>query len=153
VIVHAWRIVEHPFVNHAFTGEGARVAGGRWNTPGKPMVYTAASASLAMLEMLVHLGRNELLREYVLFELTFDDALMTGVDPTILPANWREYPVPHAVQQIGDSWIAQTASAVLRVPSVVVPMEWNYLLNPLHEDFDAINIGPAQSLRFDPRLK
>jgi len=101
------------------------VAGGRWNTPGKLMVYTAASASLAMLEMLVHLGRNELLREYVLFELTFDDALMTGVDPTILSANWREYPVPHAVQQIGDSWIAQTASAVLRVPSVVVPMEWN----------------------------
>lgn len=153
MIVHAWRIVEAPFLKQAFSGEGARLAGGRWNTPGKPVVYTAQSAALAMLEMLVHLGASELLREYVLFEATFDETFMSSIEPDDLPSSWRDYPAPVAIQQIGDSWIAQAASVVLRVPSVVVPTEWNYLLNPAHPEFRAITFGPAQPLKFDPRLK
>lgn len=151
--VHAWRILEAPYADHAFSGEGARLAGGRWNSPGKAIVYTAGSASLAMLEMLVHLGRQELLKAYLLFDVMFDEALVAGVALADLPTTWRDYPSPAAVQQIGDAWVAQAASAVLRVPSAVMPTEWNYLINPAHPDFAKITIGPAQPLKFDPRLK
>lgn len=151
--LRAWRIVAAPRGRGAFTGKGARIAGGRWNTPGKAVVYTAGSASLAMLEMLVHLGKQELLKSYVLFEVTFDASLLATVEPADLPPTWRNSPPPVAVQQIGDAWISQAATAVLRVPSVVMPMEWNYLLNPAHRDFARIAIGPAQPVKFDPRLK
>ena len=150
--VHAWRIVEAPFADQAFTGEGARLAGGRWNSPGRAIVYVAGSASLAMLEMLVHLGRQEMLRAYLLFEVTFDETLLATIEPEDLPTTWRVFPSPAAVQQIGDAWAAQAASAVLRVPSAVMPTEWNYLLNPAHPDFVKITIGPAQPLKFDPGL-
>ena len=69
-----------------------------------------------------------------------------------LPASWRRSPPPSAVQRLGDAWLDEGRSAVLRVPSVVVPAEWNYLLNPAHTDFAEIDIGPKRSVQFDPRL-
>ncbi len=150
--VHAWRIVKARHAASAFSGEGARVAGGRWNSPGVPVVYVAGSASLAMLEMLVHLQAEELLSSYVLFEVTFDDSLVTPVDPASLPRTWRTSPPPLTVQRIGDAWVQDAGSAVLRVPSVVVPSEHNYLLNPSHPDFGRIVIGPRHRLVWDHRL-
>ncbi len=148
----AWRIVKAKHAAPAFSGIGARLAGGRWNTPGHAVVYTAASASLAMLEMLVHLQSEELLKRYVLFEVTFDDSLVTTIAPASLPKTWRKSPPPTALQRIGDAWLAAGASAILRVPSVIVPAEHNYLLSPAHADFARIVIGPKMSAQFDPRL-
>lgn len=150
--IHAWRIVKARHAAQAFSGEGARQSGGRWNSPGVAVVYAAGSASLAMLEVLVHLQSQELLKKYVLFEVTFDESLLTTIDLKSLPRTWRRSPPPTAAQHVGDQWITGGASAVLRVPSTIVLGEWNYLLNPAHKDFSSIAIGPRQPARFDPRL-
>ncbi len=150
--VSAWRIVKAKLADAAFSGHGARVAGGRWNSPGTAVVYVSDSASLAMLEMLVHLQSPDLLKRYVLFEVKFDDALVRTVDLQALPRSWRKSPPHPVVQQVGDRWVAGGASAALKVPSVIVPDGWNYLLNPAHADFKSMVIGPRQATKFDPRL-
>jgi RES domain-containing protein len=152
VKIHAWRIVKSREVAAAFSGKGARKFGGRWNSRGVAMVYTAGSASLAILEMLVNLQAPELMKRYAIIPVAFDDALVSEVDPAALPKAWRKSPPPAAVQRIGDSWVTGGGSAVLRVPSAVVPSEWNYLLNPAHPDFKSIIIGSKQTVQFDPRL-
>jgi len=116
------------------------------------MVYTAASTSLAMLEMLVHLELEDLRNEYVLFEATFDSSLVSEVDLVRLPKGWQTWPSPAALREVGDGWVAGVKSPVLRVPSAVVATEFNYLLNPGHEDFGMISIGPVREMAFDPRL-
>ena len=150
--IHAWRIVKARHAAAAFTGEGARRFGARWNSPGMAAVYLSGSAALAMLEMLVHLDADQILRRYVLFDVTFDESLVTTLDSPRLPRSWQKSPPPPAIQQIGGLWIERARSAVLRVPSAIVPAEWNYLLNPAHPDFRRIRIGPKQPIQFDPRL-
>lgn len=137
--IHAWRIVKAKHASTAFSGDGANKYGARWSSPGAAVVYVASSTSLAMLERLVHLqSSKELLNRYVIFEVSFDEALLTVTDPAALPKTWRQSPPGPAVRQVGDAWIASGASAILRVPSVIVPTEWNYLLNPAHLDFKQI---------------
>ena len=150
--VHAWRIVKAKNAASAFTGEGARLWGGRWTSPGVPAVYVAGSISLAMLEMLVHLQAEELLARYVLFEVTFEEAMAITVAPDSLPQTWRRSPPLSAIQRIGDEWITAGRSPVLRVPSVVVPSEYNYVLNPGHPGFTRITVGQRQPVRLDRRL-
>lgn len=151
--VKAWRIVKAKHAREAFSGEGARLFGGRWNSVGVPVVYTTGTLSLAILEMLVHLNAAELLKRYVVFEVGFDERLLTAVDVEKLSKSWRKSPAGVGTQRVGDAWVAGGKSAVLRVPSAVVPSEWNYVLNPGHRDFGGISMGAAQALRFDPRLK
>ncbi len=150
--VRAWRITKAKHAATAFTGGGAKASGGRWNSTGTAIVYTASSASLAILEMLVHLQAPDLMKRYVIFEVTFDESLATTFDPARLPRIWRRSPTLKTNQQIGDTWAATGNSAVLRLPSVIVPSEWNYLLNPAHHDFSKIMISPKQPINFDPRL-
>lgn len=148
-----WRIVKSTRAATAFDGEGASRYGGRWNSPGTAIVYTAQSQSLAALELLVHLQSSELLFSYSTIAATFDDKLVEIVDPAGLPTDWMDYPAPAALQQIGDQWVAAQRSVVLRVPSAVVPGEYTFLLNPGHPDFVKIAIGPPTPFRFDPRLR
>jgi RES domain-containing protein len=150
--IRAWRITKAKHAATAFTGGGAKAYGGRWNSPGTAAVYTAGSTSLAILEMLVPLQAQDLMRRYVVFEVSFDEMLMTSVDPATLPKSWRKSPSPASVQPVGDEWVAEGSSAVMRLPSVNVPSEWNYLLNPAHPDFAKIAIGPKQQIKLDPRL-
>ncbi len=149
----AWRIVKARHVLRAFDGEGARRLGGRWNSRGTPMVYAAGSQSLAVLEMLVHLDHAALMASYCLISITFPRAIMTTLEVSQWPADWNQRPTPLAVREVGDAWIAGAASAVLQVPSVVVPRESNFLFNPGHADFHKEVIGKAQPFVFDPRLK
>jgi RES domain-containing protein len=142
MIIRAWRITKARHAATAFSGSGAKTNAGRWNSLGMAMVYCAGSMSLALLEMLVHLEALELMKRYVSFPVTFDDSLVTAVNRTKLPRNWRSSPIAASVQAIGDQWIADGTSAVLQVPSSIVPSEWNYLLNPAHPDFAKIAIGP-----------
>jgi RES domain-containing protein len=150
--ITAWRIVKQRHTRVAFTGEGARRYGGRWNSKGVSVVYLAQSQSLAALEMLVHLDSGELLKYYVAIPLTFDARLVSSIDSSSLPKNWRAYPAPKRLQKIGDTWVSDGKSALLRVPSVIVPSESNFLLNPDHPDFDKLGIGAPLRFRFDPRL-
>jgi RES domain-containing protein len=151
--IRAWRIVKPKHAAAAFTGEGARKYGGRWNSPGRAVVYVSATASLAVLETLVHLRSRELTQRYVLLEVQFDSEMVEAVDPEDLPQAWRSADPPTEAQRFGDEWLAKASSAILRVPSVIVPAEWNYLLNPAHPDFGRIVIGPRVSVRLDPRLR
>ena len=150
--LRAVRIVKAKHAAAAFTGEGARLFGGRWNEPGAAMVYTSGSVSLAILEMLVHLEAQELMKRYVLFDVTFDEKLVTHVDMASLPKTWRKSPVSRSVQRLGTAWLAGGTSAILRVPSALAPSEWNYLINPAHRDFEKISVGPGPAVRFDARL-
>jgi RES domain-containing protein len=152
MMIRAWRITKARHAATAFSGMGAKANAGRWNGLGVAVVYCAGSMSLALLEMLVHLEALELMKRYVSFEITFDDSLVTAIDRTRLPRNWRSSPIPASVQARGDQWVADSASAVLRVPSAIVPNEWNFLLNPAHPDFVKVAVGSRQPIKFDPRL-
>ena len=151
-MITAWRIVKAKHQSRAFDGEGARVAGGRWNSPGLPMVYTAQSAALAALEILVHLNSGAQLSSYVLIPCSFGDRVVLRLDRGRLPANWRAHPAVPQLQLLGDAWLKSGLSAALEVPGVIIQSESNYLLNPLHSDFASIEVGPAQTFDFDARL-
>jgi RES domain-containing protein len=145
-------MVQSKYSGDAFTGEGARRYGGRWNHKGVPMVYTSGSVSLAALEMLVHIEEYKLLERYVCILLEFDDSLCAKIGLSKLPSDWRSVPAPYSTKEIGSEWIRQMSSVVLIVPSVVVPVEYNFLINPFHPDFNKVSIGKPQSFHFDPRL-
>ena len=150
--VTAWRIFKPRHGRTAFTGEGARLYGGRWNSPGVAVVYTSQGLALAALEMLVHLHSEQVLERYRVAPVTFDSELVRDVDRARLPRNWRADPAPARLRAVGDRWVAGNESAVLRVPSAVVEGEFNFLLNPAHPDFARLVIGRPRAFRFDPRL-
>jgi len=148
----AYRIVKAKLASGAFDGEGSRLEGGRWSSKGTRMVYAAGSTSLAILEVLVHLQQSAALSGYVIFELELPDRLIQDMDRASLPPDWRVFPAPAATKEIGDRWIRDASSAVLRVPSVIVPPEYNFLINPAHGDFHALRIGAPVALDVDRRL-
>jgi RES domain-containing protein len=148
----AWRIVKKRHADSAFRGEGARQYGGRWNSPGIPIAYASETRALCLLEVLAGLGSIRHLQSYVLIPATFDDSLILSVVQERLRADWRQSPPPPSTQQIGDEWASLEQSAILRVPSVIVPDEHNYLLNPVHPDFQHIRIGSPEEITIDSRL-
>ena len=151
-MAQAWRIVHEDYAASAFTGEGARIAGGRWNPEGIPVVYTAGSLSLALFEIIVHLEIKRTLHFFKAIPLSFSPDLVQTVSPGSLPPAWNRTPAPPITKAIGDEWVRQAATPVLCVPSAVVPNELNYLLNPRHPDFSAITIGQTIDLPADPRI-
>ena len=150
--IRAWRITKARHAADAFSGEGARLYGGRWNSIGTAMVYTAEHASLAVLELLVHLGSSSDVDNYVIIPCSFDEDLVEKLDIEWLPNNWTISPPLVKVQRIGDDWFQSARSAILKVPSVVLPIEHNYLINPHHPDFTHLSIDEPLSLSLDPRL-
>lgn len=152
MIVRGWRIFKPKHARRTFSGDGARLYGGRWNSHGVAMIYVAGSQSLAALEMLVHLSSAEVVAKYRICPVEFDEAFAEQLVIATLPARWRADPPPKALQKIGDQWIREARSAVLRVPSAIVPEEFNYLINPSHRNFGRIRIGKHVPFRFDPRL-
>ena len=147
----AWRIVREDHGSTAFDGEGAWRFGGRWNSRGTRTVYTSATLSLAALETLVHLNPPVAFK-YVAIPIEFDEALVETFATSDLPTDWNEEPPPPSTAEIGDRWVKESRSAVLELPSVIIPAEPNYLLNPAHSDFKRIRIGKPTPFSFDPRL-
>jgi len=146
-----WRLVTRRFADTAFSGEGARLYGGRWNRKGISMVYTAGSQSLAMLEMLV---QDEPLRaNYMMIAANLPDTLsIEHIDATQLHTDWRAPATRQQLQTIGSDWATRRTSPVLAVPSAVIPAETNYLIHPAHPAFVEIGIGIAQPFITDLRL-
>src|SRR5712692_3184910 len=113
----AWRLTKTKHLPHAFDGEGPRLYGGRWSSPGRRVVYVSESLALAVLEVLVQLQDAAILPAYSTIRVTFDDALVLPVNPSALPKNWRQSPPPPEAQAVGDAWIDAASSAILEVPS------------------------------------
>jgi len=154
-LITAWRLVrqEHGSKEAAFSGEGARRFGGRWNSPGIAVVYTSANLSLAALETLAHADRRRFERDYLTFRLHLPEDEVLLLDEAALPADWQERPVSQAARRIGDAWVKAQASVALSVPSVIVPVERNLLLNPAHPHFAKVVIDTPLPFRFDGRLR
>ncbi len=152
--ITAWRIVKANHADSAFDGEGARIAGGRWNGIGIPMIYTADSLALAVLEITVHLSQEDLLQKnYFRISVQFDSALVTALDPAKIPEDWDSLPPSESTQNIGTQWALSQKSVILKVPSTVVREEFNYLINPVHPEFKKLLIGNPETVVFDPRIK
>jgi RES domain-containing protein len=149
--MRVWRLCRR--AHAAFDGEGARLYGGRWSLRGTPVVYTSGDAALAVLEYFVHLELEDAPPDLVLIPADIPDSLgIEEVRAEDSPRNWRASPSPEALARIGTAWVASRRSAALAVPSVVVPVGSNYLLNPAHPEFGKIVVGKAQKFRFDPRM-
>lgn len=148
--VLVWKIIKEKYLATVLVGEGARMAGGRWNSPGVPLIYAASSLALAALEILA--ASSDILIEdrYAAVPFAVPEELI--VDLPELPSGWDAWPAPESTRAIGDYWVRQRASAVLRVPSVIIPLEPNYLINPRHDDFGRIDAGSPVPFRFDERL-
>lgn len=145
-----WRIASGRF--DPLDGEGARRVGGRWNSPGRPVVYTSAHASLAALEKLVWVDPEDLPDDLFLFEIDLpDDAPMATVEPGDLPPDWTEAGSP-ACAGFGDRWLADSAALALVVPSAVIAEERNILLDPRHPDAARIRLVDSRPFAFDVRL-
>ena len=134
-------------------GEGARRYGGRWNSPGQPVVYASGSLALAALEFLVHVDSSEAPRDLLAMRISIpDDLSITEIKLRTLPAGWDRYPAGDACRKLGDRWVLTGKSAVLRVPSAPVHEEWNLLLNPRHPEFQRIREASMRRFQFDQRL-
>lgn len=146
-----FRIATAAYGANALSGEGARLYGGRWNPKGVPMVYTAATRALALLEMLVQ--DQPLHASYLFIPINVPPRTRTiRLTQSELPADWRKPASRMHLQDIGHNWATSADSAVLAVPSAVLPQEENFLLNPRHADFARLAPDPAELLDTDSRL-
>jgi len=149
--VRVWRVCRRR--HRAFDGEGARLSGGRWNLRGTPVVYTSATLSLAAFEYFVNVDPDDAPGDLVAMPADIPEALaVSSIVIARLPRNWRAAPAPRALGRMGTTWARERKTAVLAVPSAVIPQERNYLLNPLHPLFPRIRIGGGEPFAFDPRM-
>ena len=147
-----WRIARAPY--QALDGEGARLNGGRWNSEGIAAVYTSATLSLAALEYLVHVEPLLAPRDLVAMEIELPDDAALGAlaAPKDLPSDWRRYSAPEWQAELGDLWLGDSTFLWLAVPSVVVPHEYNILINPGHPRIAELRLRSTRPFSFDTRL-
>ena len=151
-MIRAWRLTKAEHANDAFAGEGARRGGGRWNSKGVRVVYASGSLSLAALEVMVHTHFYSALKYYVCIPIDFDPGLSQSITIEDLPDTWQADPIPQSVKKMGDRWIHNQESVILKVPCVIIPVEYNFLINPSHPDIEKVVIHSPQKFAFDPRL-
>ncbi|MFB2117578.1 RES family NAD+ phosphorylase [Parapedobacter sp. 2B3] len=147
-----FRLVREKF-SSSLSGKGAALRGARWNSIGVELIYTAGNRSLAMAEVAVHLTLASLPSDYLMMSVYIpDDMAIDELAENELPNNWNTFPHPLSTQRIGDTFVADATYAVLKIPSVVTPGDFNYLINPKHPDFADIKIDSLVKFPFDRRL-
>lgn len=147
-----WRICRARFAAESFSGLGARRFGGRWNSPGVPMVYASSSLALAAIELFVHLEPNLQPDDLVSVAATLPAGEPTQcLTPDKLPPNWWTDDF-EPLRSLGDAWIRDKTSLAIRVPSAALRTEWNVLVNPLHPAIAEIKIEEPQPFHFDARM-
>jgi len=151
-MLSGWRIVNSRHAKTAFSGDGARLYGGRWNSLGVAVIHVAGQRSLAILEVLAKARSESPRGEYVLIPASWEEALTERLSERELPVYWDALPPSATTRMIGDRWVKEGRTPVLAVPSAIVPAEFNYLLNPAHTDFHRIKIGTPEPFVFDRRL-
>lgn len=135
------------------SGEGAKLFGGRWNTKGNSVIYTAQSSSLAMLEMLVQRSIQFIGIDYYLITIEIPDTMeIQSLDKEELPLTWNAYPPNGSTKHIGDQFVIEGKNVILSVPSAVNPLEVNYIINDGHRDFRDVEIINKEQIVFDKRL-
>ena len=149
----AWRLEKKKWLAVAKSGDGARFVGGRWNSPGLNVIYSSEHLSLAVLEILVHAPLpSQRLVARARSRISIPDTLVEEVTPRLLPTEFGPDTAYAATQAIGDRWIREQRSVALRVPSAIVPVEHNILLNPEHPDFSKCGWSRFEDIQLDPRL-
>ena len=147
--MRVYRLTLSRHADTAFSGEGTRLVGSRWTPAGRPVVHTSATVSLAVLETLVHTAVNSIPSQRVI-AVDVPDTL--PVDTADLPDDWRRTPPPPVLRDIGRAWLDAGRTAILQAPSAIVPLEFNYLLNPRHPDFGRLRIHEPEPFKIDKRL-
>jgi RES domain-containing protein len=146
-----YRIGNCKYVND-LSGTGARLYGGRWNSIGSPMLYMTSSRALALVEVLVHLSASNIPDNFCISEIKVPDQSVCDCGENTLPPGWQNPSAPAALQQLGDQFLTKKDFLLMKVPSVIVPQEFNYLLNPLHPDMLKVKFIKAVPFSFDERL-
>ena len=145
-----FRISKCNFIND-LTGKGAALFGGRWNSKGIYILYTAATASLALLETIVHTSTFPK-EGFCILEIEIPENKILEIKEKQLPSDWRMLPAPARLRKIGDSFVRNREYLALKIPSVILPGEFNYLLNPEHPDFKKIRVIKTNKISVDERL-
>jgi RES domain-containing protein len=152
--LRVYRAFERKHAATAFSGEGARLYGGRWSSPGTAVVYTSTTFSLALLEIMVNTSNAGIPADMVYAPIDIpDDVGREVLDVAALPQKWFVFPAPPTCRSAGDSWIESGRTVALVVPSAVARIEANVLLNPAHRDFARLTIGGIENIAIDRRLK
>ncbi|MEX2535894.1 MAG: RES family NAD+ phosphorylase [Trueperaceae bacterium] len=150
--ITGWRLVVGRWRESAFSGDGARVTGGRWNSKGTSVVYLSGSLALAALELLTHLDHQQALAQHYAIPVVFGESLIAVVHERSVPTGFPGPETIPATQRVGDAWVRSGTSSLLRVPSAVISQEFNYLFNPAHPDAQSVAIGDAKPFSYDRRL-
>ena len=146
-----FRIGKEKFIKD-LSGEGARLFGGRWNKRGDALLYTSEHLSLCVLEILVHNKQELITQGFHFLEIEIPDAKIVSIKPNNLPVKWRSNPSVSSTQVYGSDWLSSRKSLALKIPSAVLPNEYNILVNPNHVDFNQIKIIKTGVLELDVRL-
>lgn len=150
--MRVYRITKSEFINDV-SGAGARQYGGRWNHKGTGLIYTSETRSLAAVEYLVHVPSSIKPSGLSIVTLEIPDTISyREISQSDLPDDWRNYPAPLILADIGTDWAMKNHSLLLRVPSAVIPYELNYLINPSHPDMKHVSIFQVDKYTFDSRL-
>jgi RES domain-containing protein len=151
--MRVWRLCKAKHAADPLSGSGARLYGGRWNHKGIRMVYAAESLALAALECLVHFEQNDMPNDYVAIGIEIPDSISSrNLAVKDLPKDWQDIPGPESLKALGTQWVRAGKEAVLIVPSAVVPMEKNILINPEHPESVGIKLQTPFPFLFDTRL-
>lgn len=149
--MEVFRICKNQY-SHDLSGTGAKLAGGRWNRKGIPVLYTSGSVSLATLEVLVHIPVSLVPSNFSLVKISIPDYSILTVEKEKLPFGWDDLIPLDSLKTVSDKWITENKFLVLKVPSAIVRSEFNYLINPQHEDFKTVSVKSVEPFRFDERL-
>jgi RES domain-containing protein len=146
-----YRIVNCDYAGD-LSGTGGRLYGGRWHNEGKAALYLASSRSLAVLEVLVHLPPLMIPDNYCLVEIEVPDNDIISINIEDLPPDWKDISPPMALKQMGDKFLKKREYLLMKMPSSIVPMEFNYLLNPHHPAIKKVKVLKKEPFDFDRRL-
>ncbi len=147
-----FRLSKSKFAND-LSGKGAERSGGRWNSKGTALVYTSESRALCTTEIAVHTPLGNLPPDYKLIFVEIPYTIqIQELKVKHLPEDWKSLLHPHSTQEIGDKFVIDGNFPVLKVPSVVVQGEYNYLINPNHKESGKIIIKSIEAFNFDERL-
>ncbi len=139
--------------SHDLSGNGSKIHGGRWNSPGVPAIYTSSSKSLAVLESLTNTPPGILQDDFSILTLEVTGkAAIDEISIKNLPGNWNKYPAPVNIVKTGDKWLLSGKTTLLKVPSAVIPSEFNFIINPLHPGMKKIKIVAIEKLNLDQRI-
>lgn len=150
--MRVYRIAKTKYI-HDLSGAGARIYGGRWNNKGVSLLYTSENRALATVEYLVHVPLSIVPNELSIANIQIpDDINPREISISDLPSNWRDYPAPQELAQLGTQWALMNETLLLRVPSAVVIGEFNILINPFHPDIKHVTVPHVETYQFDERL-